>query len=224
MVNANGNPWPYIGELFVKQGRLTRAQLSDALAEQERSGARLGEILVARGQISRVDLASAIGAQWSWDPNAPAPEEPIVEVAPAVALEAGRDAEVDHEPNTLLAEISIAQQAPASTSPISEQYERSIPATPVAAAGGQLETRVAALEDAARLIADLQSRVRAAYGQLASAEARLGAIEPLVSQLAQANATLNSKLAAQAHEIEALRTQSSKQQAQLITAARALLS
>ena len=78
------NPWPPMGRLFVEKGRLTPAQLEDALSAQRRNGERLGEILVARGHISRIDLAAALQTQWSWQQDGEEPAGPPAEAPAAV--------------------------------------------------------------------------------------------------------------------------------------------
>ncbi len=57
--------WRPLGKLLVEKEFLTRAQLDQALAEQQESGGRrlLGEILVGSGFLSGVSLASALAEQ-----------------------------------------------------------------------------------------------------------------------------------------------------------------
>lgn len=56
----------HIGRMLVDMGRITIAQLDDAIAEQTAqatSGKRLGEILIGRGHIDRADLVEAVQRQ-----------------------------------------------------------------------------------------------------------------------------------------------------------------
>jgi len=90
---AAENPWPQMGRLFVEKGRLTPAQLEDALSAQRRNGERLGEILVARGHISRIDLAAALSTQWSWQGDGEEPAgAPALEQVPPVVEERAAEA------------------------------------------------------------------------------------------------------------------------------------
>src|SRR5438128_7603540 len=59
-VEAAQVPWRPLGELFVKRGLISEAELETALAEQAATGKRLGEILVDRGLVSGPDLTSAL--------------------------------------------------------------------------------------------------------------------------------------------------------------------
>src|SRR5438093_4972959 len=54
-----------IGEILLVKGLLTREQLQEVLAEQERTGQRFGEMLLERGLVSRLALASALAEQWA---------------------------------------------------------------------------------------------------------------------------------------------------------------
>jgi hypothetical protein len=84
-------------------------------------------------------------------------------------------------------------------------------------------SRDAAPEDGGRLVAELQARLRAAYEQLAAAEARIGALEPAVDDLTKAFGVLNAQLHARAEELKELRAASMKREEQITAAARALL-
>jgi hypothetical protein len=81
----------------------------------------------------------------------------------------------------------------------------------------------AAPGDGGRLVAELQTRLREAYEQLAAAEARIGALEPAVDDLTKAFGVLNASLHARAEELKELRAASAKREAQITAAARALL-
>ena len=54
---------PQLGELLVRKGLITDAELKHALASQELSGAPLGEILVGLGYASAPDMANALADQ-----------------------------------------------------------------------------------------------------------------------------------------------------------------
>jgi hypothetical protein len=236
------NPWPHIGQLFVEQGRLTSEQVEDALAEQRSTGNPLGEILVARGHISRIDLAAALSTQWTWqktgrpleetpaeaptaveappvelvEPEPVTHYEPVEETAPAIAV--GPPVAVTSRPEP----APPFQPRPPVMAPVAPPTPPASAQPPLDLTGG-LESRVAALEADGRLVADLQARLRSGYEQLAAAEARLSALEPGVAALAQAYNTLVAQLQAQNRELEALRAASVKHEAQISTAARALL-
>jgi HPt (histidine-containing phosphotransfer) domain-containing protein len=57
-------PYRRIGAILVEWNLITDAELTQALAEQERTGSLLGEILVSTYGVSRVDLADALAEQW----------------------------------------------------------------------------------------------------------------------------------------------------------------
>jgi hypothetical protein len=63
---------------------------------------------------------------------------------------------------------------------------------------------VAASEDGGRIVGELQARLRAAYEQLAAAEARLEVLEPAVSDLTKAFGVLNAQLHARGEELAEL--------------------
>jgi hypothetical protein len=52
-----------IGQILVERNEISEAELSAALAEQERTGLRLGQILIETGRISWLALARAIAEQ-----------------------------------------------------------------------------------------------------------------------------------------------------------------
>ncbi len=52
-----------LGEILVKQGRISTAELERALRLQESEGGKLGEILVGRGMLSSRDLLEALSLQ-----------------------------------------------------------------------------------------------------------------------------------------------------------------
>ena len=58
---------PLIGELLVRAGHLTEADLREALEQQAHFGRRLGELLVARGKITPRSLAEALALQHRLD-------------------------------------------------------------------------------------------------------------------------------------------------------------
>ncbi len=49
-----------LGEILLKQGKLTLAQLEDLISQQETSGMPLGELILAKGIMSRADLLVAL--------------------------------------------------------------------------------------------------------------------------------------------------------------------
>jgi hypothetical protein len=80
-------PWRPIGEVLVDAGVITRAELDEALAEQQTTGRRLGEILIESGRISWLALAQAIGDQ-ARPGSAPAAASPVpLSLAPEDRLE-----------------------------------------------------------------------------------------------------------------------------------------
>ena len=240
------NPWPPIGQLFVEHGRLTHAQLEDALEAQQRTGNPLGEILIERGYISRIDLAGALSKQWSWEgdtvdaPAAPPAEPPspepaaAVEPEPAAAVEpepvaAAEPEPVDDRDETRAAAVELeatfaqfsggAAQPPAETPPAPMPAAIEVPTDVLA----ELAARVSELEQQERVIADLQARLRAALEQLAAGESRIREVETLVAGFAQACGKLAAQSDAQSREIEELRRATEEQAERLSSAARALL-
>ena len=85
-----------LGELLVMRGYITSEQLSAALEEQRKSGARIGEILVERGAITRLDLAAALAdheppARGRADPRTSPTRSHSHNGAPAVSAQAWSD-------------------------------------------------------------------------------------------------------------------------------------
>jgi hypothetical protein len=81
-------PWRPIGEVLVDAGVITRAELDEALAEQQTTGRRLGEILIESGRISWLALAQAIGDQARpGSTPTPASPAPPLSLAPEDRLE-----------------------------------------------------------------------------------------------------------------------------------------
>lgn len=61
---SSASPKGYLlGEILVRQGKLTEAQINKALAEQHTTGKRLGQTLVALGLVTDDDIAAALQAQ-----------------------------------------------------------------------------------------------------------------------------------------------------------------
>src|SRR5262245_11474631 len=52
-----------LGEILIKQGLVTEAQLAEAMEIQEKEKGRIGEILVKMGAITDEDMAAALGEQ-----------------------------------------------------------------------------------------------------------------------------------------------------------------
>ena len=63
ILDAAAGPREPIGELLLEAGRLTRAQLARALAEQQSSKERLGQVLVRKGWLSEAELAALLAFQ-----------------------------------------------------------------------------------------------------------------------------------------------------------------
>jgi hypothetical protein len=77
ILSAAAGPREPIGELLVKAGRITRAQLDDALAEQRGTGRKLGEILVRGGLLSAPELRSVLAFQQRLGNAGPASAGPL---------------------------------------------------------------------------------------------------------------------------------------------------
>jgi hypothetical protein len=56
-----------LGEILLKQGKLTLAQLEDMIKQQENSGMPLGELILSKGIMSRNDLLTALDWQHKTD-------------------------------------------------------------------------------------------------------------------------------------------------------------
>ncbi len=56
-----------LGEILLKQGKLTLVQLEDLIAQQEKSGMPLGELILSKGIMSRADLLTALDWQHRTD-------------------------------------------------------------------------------------------------------------------------------------------------------------
>lgn len=63
ILDAAAGPREPIGELLLEAGRLTRAQLARALAEQQSSKERLGQVLVRKGWLGEAELAALLAFQ-----------------------------------------------------------------------------------------------------------------------------------------------------------------
>ena len=57
-----------LGDTLVKKGVITSAQLTQALAEQKRTGERLGRVLVNLGFITEQEMIEFLGAQMEIPP------------------------------------------------------------------------------------------------------------------------------------------------------------
>jgi hypothetical protein len=62
-VEAAGNAWCRIGELFVGKALITGSELEQALAVQAASGRSLGEVLVSQGLISSPEMTEVLMEQ-----------------------------------------------------------------------------------------------------------------------------------------------------------------
>lgn len=56
-----------LGEILLKQGKLTLFQLEDLISQQEKSGMPLGELILSKGIMSRADLLTALDWQHRTD-------------------------------------------------------------------------------------------------------------------------------------------------------------
>ena len=54
-----------LGEILIRTGKITHAQLDDILEEQRRSGSRLGDVVSRRGILSPGDIENALKEQIS---------------------------------------------------------------------------------------------------------------------------------------------------------------
>ncbi|MGH8849471.1 MAG: hypothetical protein ACREYD_00600 [Casimicrobiaceae bacterium] len=63
ILDAAAGPREPIGELLLEAGRLTRAQLDVALAEQQSTKERLGQVLVRKGWLGQSELAALLAFQ-----------------------------------------------------------------------------------------------------------------------------------------------------------------
>lgn len=56
-----------LGEILLKQGKLSLVQLEDLITQQEKSGMPLGELILSKGIMSRSDLLAALDWQHRTD-------------------------------------------------------------------------------------------------------------------------------------------------------------
>jgi len=56
-----------LGEILLKQGKLTLAQLEELIKQQESSGMPLGELILSKGIMSRADVLTALDWQHKTD-------------------------------------------------------------------------------------------------------------------------------------------------------------
>ncbi len=52
-----------LGEILLRQGKLSLVQLEELIAQQEKSGMPLGEMILSKGIMSRTDLLAALDWQ-----------------------------------------------------------------------------------------------------------------------------------------------------------------
>jgi type IV pilus assembly protein PilB len=64
-MEASRLPWMQVGSLLIRDSVITSEQLDAALAEKDRTGARVGDILVDHGWATTAELARALAEQWS---------------------------------------------------------------------------------------------------------------------------------------------------------------
>ncbi len=63
--DLGGPPPPRLGELLVRKGLITEAQLSQALVESRQRGDVVGRVLIRRGWVFESELARVLAEQWS---------------------------------------------------------------------------------------------------------------------------------------------------------------
>jgi general secretion pathway protein E len=56
-----------LGEILLKQGKLTLGQLEELIHQQETSGMPLGELILSKGVMSRADVLTALDWQHKTD-------------------------------------------------------------------------------------------------------------------------------------------------------------
>ena len=56
-----------LGEILLKQGKLTLVQLEELIIQQDKSGMPLGELILSKGIMSRSDVLSALDWQHRTD-------------------------------------------------------------------------------------------------------------------------------------------------------------
>lgn len=56
-----------LGEILLKQGKLSLAELEDLIKQQESSGMPLGELILSKGIMSRADVLTALDWQHKTD-------------------------------------------------------------------------------------------------------------------------------------------------------------
>lgn len=74
------SPAPLFGELLVKLGLVTPAQVKEALSLQALSGQRVGEALVSLGYVTRDELDRALSGALGWAPRSPLERPPLGEL------------------------------------------------------------------------------------------------------------------------------------------------
>lgn len=56
-----------LGEILLKQGKLSLVQLEDLITQQEKSGMPMGELILSKGIMSRADVLKALDWQHKTD-------------------------------------------------------------------------------------------------------------------------------------------------------------
>ena len=184
-----------------------------AMREQQRNRwPQMGQLFVEKGRLTSEQLESALEQQRETG-------EPLGEILVAR----------DHISRIDLAAALTTQwswqgeEPEADETPEQPEAVEPVEATPSYDRVAAVAEPVAAPDDAGRVVGELQARLRAAYEQLAAAEARLEVLEPAVSDLTKAFGVLNAQLHARGEELAELRAASAKREAQITAAAQALL-
>jgi hypothetical protein len=195
-MEAAQTSWLSLGDLFVKRGVISEADLEGALAEQVATKRRLAEILVRRGLVSGHDITSAIREQMG--STVPVRSRPTVAAVPSPPAPAHLHSSLRDEIRRRHAVVDGLPEDDEATDP--EDDERAELEAALGAERAARKQMVEELEQAradtsARTaeLADLSAQVGELRGAIAASTAAVASVDGLGMRLTQ----LETRLAAE---------------------------
>jgi type IV pilus assembly protein PilB len=100
-----------LGRILIKMGKLTRAQVSEALELQKKKRGPLGQLLLEMGYVEPADLNRALAAQMGMEPITLADidiDKSVIDLIPAQMAQTYRIVPTAYDPNTNTLEVALA--------------------------------------------------------------------------------------------------------------------
>jgi len=100
-----------LGRILIKMGKLTRAQVSEALELQKKKRGPLGQLLLEMGYVDQPDLNRALAAQMGMEPITLADidiDKSVIDLIPAQMAQTYRIVPTAYDPNTNTLEVALA--------------------------------------------------------------------------------------------------------------------